>query len=127
MKSLVLKGISVACCCVVIACGRDATQVRGSFTVNDQPKSGVLVYFVEDFENFGTCGNGPVAAVTDSSGKFRTEIVRFPVRPCFVIDGVVHSSIILTESREPGLVFRCELPFDKTRGDTYFCNILGET
>ena len=95
----------------ITACQGNGRVVRGIFTVDGIPRPGVQVYLPSDVHDFTTCSSARLSATTNNAGEFNTRATGFPIRPCFVVDGVTFStfSIVDDGTRKP-IELKCELP-----------------
>ena len=92
-------------------CQNPRRLVEGTFVINGEPKSGVEVRLPSDIDDFSKCGNAPVVAVTDKLGKFTASAARYPIRPCFTVDGKVYSDFfIVDDGKEDPIALNCRLP-----------------
>jgi len=98
----------------MVGCSQPGRMVEGTFFVHGKPKPGVEVRLSHDLSNYSRCDDGP-SAVTDRSGRFKVSTAKFPIRPCFIVDGVVHSdSMIVDDGKKAAIRFRCALPLNIT-------------
>jgi hypothetical protein len=99
---------------MMVGCSEPGRMVEGTFFVHGKPKPGVEVRLSHDLSDYSRCDDGP-SAVTDRSGRFAVSTAEFPMRPCFIVDGVVHSdSMIVDNGNKAALRFRCALPLNVT-------------
>lgn len=96
---------------LVTGCGDSGREVSGTFQVNEKPKAGVKVFLSSDLDDFSTCGKARLAATTDEAGKFNARASNFPIRPCFIVDGVTYSTFFIVDdhTKEP-IQLSCRLP-----------------
>jgi len=90
---------------VLLGCHSPSRVIEGTFVVNGEPKSGVEVRLSSNLEEFSNCNGAPVSAVTDQFGMFRASIAKFPVRPCFTVDGKTYSDSFILDDRTRELRF----------------------
>ena len=110
-----MKLLSVLICFVLTGCHEPGRVVEGEFVVNGKPKSGVEVRLPSNLEDFSNCGGAPLVAVTDRSGKFTTSTTKFPIRPCFTVDGKIYSDFfVVDDGKQDPITLRCELPLAVT-------------
>ena len=96
---------------MIVGCSDHGRVVEGTFVVNGKPKSGVEVRLPNNLEDFSNCGGAPLLAVTDRSGNFKASTTKFPIRPCFTVDGKIYSDFFVVDDRKQDPIkLRCELP-----------------
>src|SRR3546814_3450662 len=127
-----MKLLSVLICLVLTGCHEPGRVVEGTFVVDGKPKSGVEVRLPNNLEDFSNCGSAPLAAVTDRSGKFTASTAKFPIRPCFTVDGKIYSDfIVVDDGQQDPIILRCELPLTVTGhfedGHVCYCRQRGLT
>ena len=96
---------------LIAGCQGSGRDVSGTFTVDGEPMAGVQVYLPTDVGDFTTCGNAPLAATTNNAGEFHARASKFPVRPCFIVNGVTYSTFFIVDdgTKEP-IHLSCNLP-----------------
>ena len=95
----------------IVGCHQGDRIISGTFTVDGKREAGVQVYLPSDVEDFSRCGDSPLVTTTNEAGEFRALISRFPVRPCFVADGVMYSTFaVLDDGTDDEIHISCELP-----------------
>ena len=120
-----MKLLPVLICFVLIGCHKPGRVVEGTFVVDGKPKSGVEVRLPNNLDNFSDCGGAPLAAVTDRSGKFATSTTKFPIRPCFTVDGKFYSDfLVVDDGKQNPITLGCELPLTATGHfeDSHVCH-----
>ena len=106
-----MKLFPLLLCLTIAGCQETARLVEGTFIVDGMPRSGVEVRMPNDIEDFSNCGGAPLAAVTDQSGKFTTSTTKFPIRPCFTVDGKTYSDFfVVDDGKQEPIKLRCRLP-----------------
>jgi hypothetical protein len=100
---------------MIAGCQQSGRLVEGTFVVNGRPKAGVEVRLPDDLKDFSSCGQAPLAAVTNQTGQFKAIARRFPIRPCFNVDGKIYSTMFIVDdgTQEP-IKLRCSLPLGTT-------------
>ena len=111
-----MKLLSLFFCLIVVGCSQEPRRlVEGTFVVDGKPKAGVEVRLPNNLEDFSDCDGAPLTAVTDQSGRFTTSTAKFPIRPCFTVDGKIYSDFIVVDDRTSDpIILRCELPLTMT-------------
>jgi hypothetical protein len=110
-----MKILSLFICLMISGCHEPGRVVTGTFAVDGKPKSGVEVRLPSNLEDFSNCGDAPLSTVTDQSGKFITSTTKFPIRPCFTVDGKIYSDfIVVDDGKQDPITLRCKLPLTVT-------------
>ncbi|MDR6841507.1 hypothetical protein [Pseudoxanthomonas sacheonensis] len=97
----------------ITGCNKPGRVVEGLFTVDGKPTPGVEVRLPNNIDDYSDCGGAPLAAVTDQSGKFRASIDKYPIRPCFTVNGKIYSDfMIVDDKKQDAIQLRCRIPND---------------
>ncbi|HEY5781504.1 MAG TPA: hypothetical protein VIT66_06520 [Lysobacter sp.] len=106
-----MKLLPLFLCLLITGCHEPGRVVVGTFLVDGEPKSGVEVRLPNNLEDFSDCGGAQLSAVTDQSGKFTASTTKFPIRPCFTVDGKIYSDFfVVDDGKQDPIKLRCELP-----------------
>ena len=96
-------------------CKDSGRVVSGTFTVDGKPKSGVQVFLTNDLGDFSTCGDARPVSTTNAAGEFSARASKFPIRPCFLVDGVTYSTfVIIDDHTQDPIHLSCKLPLVMT-------------
>jgi hypothetical protein len=120
-----MKVILLLTCLVLLGCHAPSRVIEGTFVVNGEAKSGIEVRLPGNLDDFSNCNGAPVSAVTDQLGRFKASVTKFPVRPCFTVDGKIYSdSFILDDRTQKPITLSCKLPLTVTGHfeDGHVCN-----
>lgn len=74
----------------------DGRKISGKIFFNGEPLPGISVYMSKNLDDFSRCDGG-VLASTNSQGSFEVLDVSLPVRPCFLINGIEYSDLVIMD------------------------------